>query len=85
MDEELKINESDELGISIKQSDAPDLSHNTVALVEEDEIDPLYHAKAQILNDAIQEIGMGKYQWHLFCVAGFGWLSDNVLLFRCFV
>jgi len=54
----------------------------TVALVEEGQIDPAYHAKVQLLNDAIQEIGMGKYQWHLFCVAGFGWFSDNVYLTR---
>jgi hypothetical protein len=50
----------------------------TIPIVDEGQIDPLYQAKAQILNDAIQEIGMGKYQWHLFCVAGFGWFSDNV-------
>jgi hypothetical protein len=25
-------------------------------------VDPVYHAKARILNDALQEIGMGKYQ-----------------------
>jgi len=25
-------------------------------------LDPVYEAKARILNDAIQEIGMGKYQ-----------------------
>jgi hypothetical protein len=25
-------------------------------------LDPVYHAKARILNDALQEIGMGKYQ-----------------------
>ncbi|KLO07040.1 MFS general substrate transporter [Schizopora paradoxa] len=41
-------------------------------------IDPVYEAKARILNDAIQEIGMGKYQWFLFVVAGFGWFSDNL-------
>jgi len=46
--------------------------------VEEGHVDPLYQAKAQLLNDAIQEIGMGRYQWHLFIVAGFGWFSDNV-------
>jgi len=50
----------------------------TIALVEEGQIDPAYHAKVQILNDAIQDIGMGRYQWHLFCVAGFGWFADNV-------
>ncbi|GJE87450.1 MFS general substrate transporter [Phanerochaete sordida] len=41
-------------------------------------VDPVYHAKARILNQAIQEIGMGKYQWYLFCLAGFGWFSDNL-------
>jgi hypothetical protein len=54
------------------------ISVKTVALVEEGHVDPLYQAKAQLLNDAIQEIGMGRYQWHLFVVAGFGWFSDNV-------
>ncbi|KAI0647859.1 MFS general substrate transporter [Trametes meyenii] len=41
-------------------------------------VDPVYQAKSQILNDAFQEIGMGKYQWYLFCVTGFGWYSDNL-------
>jgi hypothetical protein len=55
-------------------------SKRTVALVEDGQVDPSYHEKAQILNDAIQDIGMGKYQWHLLIVAGFGWFSDNVCL-----
>lgn len=29
---------------------------------DEDAIDPVYQAKARLLNEAIQEIGMGKYQ-----------------------
>ncbi|KAK7681656.1 MFS sugar transporter [Cerrena zonata] len=41
-------------------------------------VDPVYHAKAKILNEALQEIGMGKYQWYLFIVTGFGWFSDNL-------
>ncbi|KAI0786187.1 MFS general substrate transporter [Abortiporus biennis] len=41
-------------------------------------MDPVYHAKATILNDALQEIGMGRYQWYLFIVTGFGWFSDNL-------
>ncbi|KAH7882731.1 MFS general substrate transporter [Phlebopus sp. FC_14] len=40
--------------------------------------DPIYQAKARILNRSIQEIGMGKYQWGLFVVAGFGWFADSV-------
>ncbi|KAH8827770.1 MFS general substrate transporter [Flagelloscypha sp. PMI_526] len=40
---------------------------------ESDSLDPVYQAKAKILNNAIQEIGMGSYQWGLFVVTGFGW------------
>jgi hypothetical protein len=31
-------------------------------VLEDAVVDPVYHAKARILNDALQEIGMGKYQ-----------------------
>lgn len=31
-------------------------------LLEEGSVDPVYHAKARVLNQALQEIGMGKYQ-----------------------
>ena len=42
-------------------------------------VDPVYEAKAQTLNNAIQAIGMGRYQWQLFIVVGaFGWASDNM-------
>ena len=41
-------------------------------------LDPVYQAKAEVLNAAIQEIGMGWYQWQLFVVVGFGWASDNL-------
>lgn len=37
-----------------------------------------YTAKATALNRAIQDIGMGRYQWQLFVVIGFGWASDNL-------
>ncbi|KAJ5734077.1 hypothetical protein N7493_002863 [Penicillium malachiteum] len=43
-----------------------------------DKADQTYNAKAQVLNRAIQEIGMGRYQWQLFVVIGFGWASDNL-------
>ena len=33
-------------------------------------IDPVYEGKAQVLNGAIQDIGMGRYQWQLFVVVG---------------
>ncbi|KAI0291552.1 MFS general substrate transporter [Russula brevipes] len=47
-------------------------------LHDEGSVDPVYQAKAHVLNQALQEIGMGKYQWGLFAVAGFGWFSDSV-------
>ncbi|KAI0318400.1 MFS general substrate transporter [Amylostereum chailletii] len=47
-------------------------------LFEDGSVDPVYQAKARVLNRALQEIGMGKYQWALFAVAGFGWFSDSV-------
>ncbi|QRV89722.1 major facilitator superfamily transporter [Ceratobasidium sp. AG-Ba] len=50
--------------------------HITEDVLPEGSIDPVYQAKAELLNDAIQSIGMGKYQWHLFVVTGFGWLAD---------
>ena len=44
----------------------------------DDDVGPVYARKARALNAAIQDIGMGRYQWGLFCVAGFGWCADNV-------
>lgn len=40
-------------------------------------IDPVYHAKARVLNSAFQEIGMGKYQVSLFCHFLFGFLLSK--------
>ena len=31
-------------------------------IYDDDTVDPVYRAKAHILNEAIQEIGMGRYQ-----------------------
>ncbi|EIN13088.1 MFS general substrate transporter [Punctularia strigosozonata HHB-11173 SS5] len=50
----------------------------TENVYSEDALDPVYQAKARILNDALQDIGMGRYQWYLFIVAGFGWFADNL-------
>ncbi|KAJ5037976.1 uncharacterized protein L3040_006852 [Drepanopeziza brunnea f. sp. 'multigermtubi'] len=48
------------------------------AVLEKGTLDPVYEAKARVLNHAIQEIGMGWYQWQLFVVVGFGWANDNL-------
>lgn len=31
----------------------------------EGSVDPVYEAKARVLNKAIQDIGMGRYQWQV--------------------
>ncbi|KAG1775527.1 MFS general substrate transporter [Suillus placidus] len=61
-----------------KESESSDMQAETWDIFTEDSLDPVYQAKARILNDALQKIGMGRYQWYLFVVAGFGWLSDNL-------
>ena len=38
------------------------LHADTQDIFTEGSLDPVYHAKAKIINDAFQEIGMGKYQ-----------------------
>lgn len=50
----------------------------STSVIPQGNIDPIYEAKAKILNDAMHEIGFGKYHKALFVVAGFGWLADNV-------
>lgn len=38
----------------------------------------LFEARAALVNHAVQEMGMGRYQWGLFIVAGYGWLCDQL-------
>jgi MFS family permease len=42
--------------------------------------DSSYDRKSKVINKAIQDIGMGSYQWRLFILCGFGWLADNLWL-----
>ena len=42
--------------------------------------DSVYDRKSKVINKAIQDIGMGRYQWKLFILSGFGWLADNLWL-----
>lgn len=58
-----------------KKLDEEQGAHDTVvaldeapaAVLEEGSLDPVYEAKARILNKAVQDIGMGKYQWQVNC------------------
>ncbi|KDR66281.1 hypothetical protein GALMADRAFT_232637 [Galerina marginata CBS 339.88] len=66
----------DRPGIEIeKGSDKLSVQDHTLDI---DTGDTVYHHKAQVLNDALQEIGMGQYQWGLFVVTGFGYFADNL-------
>lgn len=33
--------------------------------------------KSKVINKALTDIGMGKYQWCLFALCGFGWFADK--------
>ena len=63
----------------ISDGKQPEVAHSAdileeapAAVLEEGSLDPVYEAKARVLNKAIQDIGMGRYQWQLFIVIGFG-------------
>ncbi|KAJ5109512.1 hypothetical protein N7456_006187 [Penicillium angulare] len=42
--------------------------------------DSVYDRKAKVINKAVQDIGMGPYQWGLFVLCGMGWVADNLWL-----
>jgi hypothetical protein len=37
-----------------------------------------YRLKSELVGKCMEEFGMGKFQWKLFVVTGFGWIVDNV-------
>ncbi|KAF4627706.1 hypothetical protein G7Y89_g10450 [Cudoniella acicularis] len=61
-----------------KEERSLEIDGDDTAAIPKGTIDPVYEAKARVLNNAIQEIGMGSYQWQLFVVVGFGWANDNL-------
>ncbi|GAB1310167.1 MFS siderochrome iron transporter 1 [Madurella fahalii] len=61
-----------------RDEEATSIASGDNAIIPRGQIDPVYEEKARVLNRAIQEIGMGWYQWQLFIVVGFGWASDNL-------
>ena len=40
--------------------------------------DEAYEKKIAIMNEALIDIGMGRFQWMVFATTGFGWFVDNV-------
>lgn len=60
----------------------PTIQHTTrneatpVSVLEDGSLDPVYEAKAKVLNKAVQDIGMGRYQWQVSLT----WHAYNFLL-----
>ncbi|KAI9795937.1 MAG: hypothetical protein M1833_006585 [Piccolia ochrophora] len=44
------------------------------------EVDPVLAKKMAAVNDAIDEIGLTPYHWKLFCLNGFGYAVDSMLI-----
>lgn len=53
--------EKDETNIDSRSLDG----NLTAPVLDRSAVDPVYQAKAHVLNNAIQQIGMGRYQWEL--------------------
>ncbi len=66
---------SDKVGLTIEQLRA-EIDEDVAAGGH----DTAYDRKSKVINRAIQDIGMGRYQWMLFVLCGFGWLADNLWL-----
>ena len=43
-------------------------------------VDPVLNAKMHLVNNAIDEIGFTPYHWKLFCLNGFGYAVDSLIL-----
>ncbi|KAK2744622.1 hypothetical protein FQN57_004227 [Myotisia sp. PD_48] len=74
-----------EKGAAPPLQDYPRLTIETLRAEVESDIgasghDTAYDRKSKIINRAIQDIGMGRYQWQLFVLCGFGWTADNLWL-----
>ncbi|KAJ4331537.1 hypothetical protein N0V87_009081 [Didymella glomerata] len=42
-----------------------------------DAVSEVYRMKSDLASQHLADIGMGKFQWMLFVVTGFGWIVDN--------
>ncbi|KAL2864284.1 MFS transporter [Aspergillus lucknowensis] len=69
-----------------KSKDAPSVSETrSVHLGDSDllageKLDAVLTAKMALVNDAIDEIGFTPHQWKLFCLNGFGYAVDSLIL-----
>lgn len=38
----------------------------------------VYERKVAVMNQALIDLGMGRFQWKIYALTGFGWFVDNV-------
>ncbi|CAD6923779.1 unnamed protein product [Tilletia laevis] len=58
-----------------------ELAADLAVHVEAAAVSGAYERKVFVLNKVMNEdIGMGKFQWQLFVLSGFGWTVDNIFL-----
>ncbi|KAG8623687.1 hypothetical protein KVT40_008663 [Elsinoe batatas] len=55
-------------------------SLNKQDLLSLEHTDPVLNAKMNLINNAIDEIGFTPYHWKLFCLNGFGYAVDSLVL-----
>ena len=61
------------------KEDPPDIENESVVAIRNDpEMEglTLYEKKALLVNRELNSHGMGKYQWYIFFLCGFGYLID---------
>ncbi|KAE8225787.1 hypothetical protein CF319_g1529 [Tilletia indica] len=58
-----------------------EIAADLAAHVEAAAVSTAYERKVFVLNKVMNDyIGMGKFQWQLFVLSGFGWTVDNIFL-----
>ncbi|CAI7663111.1 unnamed protein product [Penicillium manginii] len=67
-----------------KRPNPPSIGDRSIDHGENDllggEVDQMLAAKMVIVNDAIDEIGFTRHHWKLFCLNGFGYAVDSLIL-----
>lgn len=61
-----------------QQDDTESLRSEMYTQAKREGVKPAFLAKVHLINEAIAETGMGRYQWELFFTSGFGWMADNL-------
>lgn len=74
-DPEKKLDDDSEPGLLTLESLREEIDSDIAASGH----DSSYDRKSKVINKAIQDIGMGRYQWKLFGLCGFGWLADKLV------